>query len=199
MIQTLTIRGLAAITLCGLLVSTGCAPLIIGGAATAGLAVAQERTIGDAIDDTVIQARVKDKLLQASSNLFLRVSTEVLEGRVLLTGSVPTAQDRVEAVRLTWTVSGVREVLNELQVTERGGLADTLADARITTTLRFQIMGDRSVSDINYSIDTVNGIVYLIGIAQTQAELDRVLGYARNISGVKQVVSHVVLRNDPRR
>jgi osmotically-inducible protein OsmY len=185
--------GLAA------LATSGCAPVLIGGAATAGVAVAQERTVGDAIDDTIIQARVKDRLLQQSGNLFLRVGTEVLEGRVLLTGSVANPQDRVEAVRITWTVPGVREVLNEIQVAERGGVATALADARTTATLRFQLMGDRNIVDINYSIDTVNGIVYLMGIAQNQAELDRVVGYARNINGVRQVISHVVLRNDPRR
>jgi len=181
------------------LLSAGCAPVLIGGAATAGVAVAQERTVGDAIDDAVISARVKDRLLQQSGQLFLRVGTEVIEGRVLLTGSVRSAQDRVEAVRVAWTVPGVREVLNEIQVTDRGGIANSIADARLTTTLRLQMMGDRGIVDINYSIDTVNGIVYLMGIAQDQAELDRVIGYARNISGVRQVVSHVVLRNDPRR
>jgi osmotically-inducible protein OsmY len=190
---------LLSLGLAAALGASGCAPVLIGAAATAGVVIAQERTVGDAIDDTVIQARIKDRLLQQSSNLFLRVSTEVLEGRVLLTGSVASAQDRIEAVRVAWTVPGVREVFNEIQVSERVGIANTLADARTTATLRFQIMGDRNIVDINYSIDTVNGIVYLMGIAQNQAELDRVVGYARNISGVRQVISHVVLRNDPRR
>jgi osmotically-inducible protein OsmY len=190
---------LLSLALAGVLGLSGCAPVLIGGAATAGVAVAQERTVGDAIDDTIISARVKDRLLQQSGNLFLRVSTEVLEGRVLLTGSVPNPQDRVEAVRIAWTVPGVREVLNEIQVAERGGIAQSLADARTTGTLRYQLMSDRNIVDINYSIDTVNGIVYLMGIAQNQAELDRVVGYARNLNGVRQVISHVVLRNDPRR
>lgn len=181
------------------LLSAACVPLIIGGAATAGLAVAQERTFGDAIDDTVILARVKEGMLHSSNTMFLRVGIGVLEGRVLLTGSVREARDRVEAARLTWIVPGVREVLNEIQVTERGSIADSLTDARITTQLRFRLLGDREVVDINYTIETVNGIVYLIGIAQNQPELDRVTGYARNISGVKQVVNHVLLRNDPRR
>lgn len=190
---------LFSLGLAAALATGGCAPVLIGGAATAGVAVAQERTIGDAIDDTVIQARVKDRLLQQSGNLFLRVGTEVLEGRVLLTGSVANPQDRVEAVRIAWTVPGVREVLNEIQVAERGGIANALVDARITTTLRFQLMGDRAITDINYSIDTVNGVVYLMGIAQNKAEEDRIIGYARNINGVRQVVSHVVMRDDPRR
>lgn len=191
-------RALLAAGLCAAPLLSGCAPVILGGGAAVGLAAAQERTIGAAIDDTVLQARVKDAMLQ-KSNVFLRVGTEVLEGRVLLTGSVQNPEDRVEAVRLTWSVPGVREVLNEIQVAERGGIAANFADARITSTLRVQLMGDRNVRDINYSIDTVNGVVYLMGIAQDQAEMDRVIGYARNISGVKQVVNHAVLRDDPRR
>ncbi len=191
-------RAFLAAGICTAPLLSGCAPVILGGGAAVGIAAAQERTIGAAIDDTVLQARVKDAMLQ-KSNVFLRVGTEVLEGRVLLTGSVQNPEDRVEAVRLTWSVPGVREVLNEIQVAERGGIAANFADARITSTLRVQLMGDRNVRDINYSIDTVNGVVYLMGIAQDQAEMDRVVGYARNISGVKQVVNHAVLRDDPRR
>ncbi len=191
-------RALLAAGICVAPLLSGCAPVILGGGVAMGLAVAQERTVGAAIDDTVLQARITDALLQKSTVLLL-VGTEVLEGRVLLTGSVQNPEDRVEAVRVTWSVPGVREVLNEIQVAERGGIAANFADARITGTLRVQLMGDRNVRDINYSIDTVNGAVYLMGIAQNQAELDRVVGYARNISGVKRVVNHVLLRDDPRR
>lgn len=192
-------RVLLAVGVCAIPLLAGCAPVLLGGGAAVGVAVAQERTVGNAIDDAVIEARVKDAMLQKSGTLFLKVGTEVLEGRVLLTGVVQNPEDRVDAVRLAWSAPGVREVLNEIQVAERGGIASVFADARITSTLRVQLVGDRDVRDLNYSIDTVNGTIYLMGIAQNQTELDRVIGYARNISGVKQVVSHVVLRNDPRR
>jgi osmotically-inducible protein OsmY len=74
-----------------------------------------------------------------------------------------------------------------------------LNDARITAQLRFQILIDAEVADVNYSVDTVNGTVYLMGIAVDQAELDRVTDYARAISGVENVISHVRLSDDPRR
>ena len=130
------------------------------------------------------------------------MANEVLDGVQIIVNRMKSNPEEFFGDNNKWKwvfKETLREVLNEIQVSERGGLADTLADARITTSLRFQLMGDRNVTDINYSIDTVNGIVYLIGIAQDQAELDRVLNYARNISGVKQVVNHVVLKNDPRR
>ena len=83
-----------------MLALTACAaPGIVAGAATAGLAVAQERSIGTVSDDTAIELPIQPYLLQASDGLFIRVGIEVHEGRVLLTGIVPTPDDRVEAVR----------------------------------------------------------------------------------------------------
>jgi len=174
-------------------------PLIAGGVASVGIAAVQERSMGAAIDDAAIQVQIKRHLLEADDDLLVRVSSEVHEGRVLLTGVVPTPEDRVEAVRLAWQADGVLEVLNEIQVADRGGVVDYLRDVRITAQLRFQMLRDRDVSDVNFSVETVNGIVYLMGVARTEAELGKVTTHARNIGGVRKVVSHVRLSDDPRR
>lgn len=177
----------------------GCAGVVLGGAATTGVAIAQERTVGAAVDDAGIRFRVKDQLLDKSGDLFRNVAVESVEGRVLLTGIVATPEDRLEVARITWQIDGVREVFNELQVTNRGGIGNYLTDARIATQLRFKLMTDGDISSINYTIETINKIVYLIGIAQSQQELERVTGHARTISGVSQVVSYVILKDDKRR
>ena len=46
---------------------------------------------------------------------------------------------------------------------------------------------------------TVGGIIYLLGIAQNQDEINRVMEYARNLRYVRGVVSHVLLKDDPNR
>ena len=61
------------------------------------------------------------------------------------------------------------------------------------------ILFDKDIQSINYNIETINGSVYVIGIAQSQKELDQIINHARTITDVKKVVSHVVLKNDPRR
>jgi len=175
-----------------------CQSLLAGGAAVVGVAAVQERSVGAALDDATIQLLINQKLLETDEVLFLRVGIEVVEKRVLLTGSVLTPDDRVEAVRAAWQVDGVREVLNEIQIAERDALS-YLNDARITAQLRFQMLTDAEVADVNYSVDTVNSTVYLMGIAVDQAELNRVTDYARAISGVENVISHVRLADDPRR
>ena len=187
-------------TLLSLLALTACvAPGIVAGAATAGLAVAQERSIGAVIDDTAIELQIQHYLLQASDGLFIRVGVEVHEGRVLLTGIVPTPDDRVEAVRQAWQVNRVLEVINEVQVTNRAGITDYLRDVKITSQLRFQMLRDRDIFDVNYTVETVNGIVYLMGMAGSRPELDKVTTHARNIAGVQKVFSHVRLSGDDRR
>ena len=187
-------------TLLSSLALTACAaPGIVAGAATAGLAVAQERSIGTVIDDTAIELQIQHYLLQAGDDLFIRVGIEVHEGRVLLTGIVPTPDDRVEAVRQAWQANGVLEVINEVQVTNRAGITDYLRDAKITSQLRFQMLRDRDISDVNYTVETVNGIVYLMGIARSRPELDKVTTHARNIAGVQKVISHVRLSGGDRR
>lgn len=175
---------------------TGCsAPgVIVGAGATVGVAAAQERTVGQAVDDTTININISSRMLQKDEALFRRVDVTVHQGRVLLTGSVPEPDERVEAVRLAWQVNGVKEILNEIQVNDTSGVLDYAKDTWITTQLRTKILGDREISDINYTIETVNGTVYLLGVAQDETELQRVAGHARNIRGVAKVVSHVQVK-----
>ena len=173
------------------LVAPGCTSLAIGAAGTTAVAAAQERTIGDAIDDAIIHTGVNSQLLQADIDLFQHVGVKVVEGRVLLTGSVPTPDDRIEAVRLAWQAEGVKEVLNEVQVTDNSGIADIAADSWISVQVKTKLLFDRDIRAINYSIETVNGAVYMIGIARDAAELKRATNHARTIKGVRKVISHV--------
>jgi osmotically-inducible protein OsmY len=178
---------------------SGCSGLLLGAGASAGVAVAQERSIGAAVDDAGIEIQINEAMLKDSESLFRHVDVEVVEGRVLLTGNVAVADDRVKTARIAWKVEGVKEVLNELQVTNRGSIVDYLKDGKITAHLRLLLLQDREISDINFTVETVNGIVYLLGLAQSQAELDKLINHARNINGVTKVINHVRLKTDSRR
>ena len=183
--------------LCGL--AQGCVSLAVGGAAAGGVAAVEERSLGTQIDDRGLYLKINDKLLNKDAVLFRKVNVEVNEGRVLLTGNVTKPEDRVTAADLSWEVLGVKEVLNELVVTDRTELRDFPKDTWITTQLKTRLLGDSHVLQVNYSIETINGVIYLLGIAQSQDELDRVVNHARNISGVQKVVSYVRLKDDPKR
>lgn len=187
----------ALVALAGAL--SGCVGVAVTGGATAATAAAQERGFRGAVDDTVIRARINDLWLQHSAEMFQNVSLQVTEGRVLLTGKVKEPQMRLDAVRLAWQAEGVAEVINEIQVTSEGGVGSYTRDTVISSELKSRMLFDKQIASINYSVETVGQIVYLMGIAQNQSELDRVINHARNISYVRRVVSHVKLKDDPTR
>ena len=177
----------------------GCADVIIGAATTTGLAVAEERTVGDAVKDLTIQAELNHLFFKDDLDLYNDVSISVMEGRVLLKGSVPTHEDRIRAGWVARQAARAEEVINELQVTGEGGLLDYAQDRWISMKLRTRLLLDLDVLSVNYDIETVNGTVYLFGIAQDEDELEQVKAHARSVGGVERVVSHVIMKDDPRR
>lgn len=180
------LSGLCALSLLG-----GCGPLVLGGAAVGATVVAQERPVTAAVDDTVIQGKIDKALFEYDKTIFQRVDISVVEGRVLFTGVVPEPKDRLDAARLAWQVDGVREVINEIEVKDTSTLTDAARDSWISAKLRSKITFDSQVRSINYTIDTVNRTVYLMGVAQSQTELDRVIGHARQVDYVRRVVPYV--------
>jgi osmotically-inducible protein OsmY len=174
---------------------SGCIPIILGGAAAGGGYVAgQERGVVTTAKDTGIKATIKDKFFRYSSDMSDQIDTTVWEGEVLLTGAVSNPEWRDEASRLAWQAEGVKAVHNEIEVRAANSLWDDTKDSWITTRLRSGITLDSKIRSLNYTVETVNGVVYLMGAARTQGEADLVTDYARNIPNVRRVVSFVHVR-----
>ncbi len=179
---------------------SGCAATVVGAGASAGVAAAEERGIDGAIDDLKIRTEINHLWFQKDVEMYRKVTLNISEGRVMLTGVVPTDAARADAVRLSWQVSGVKEVLNEIKVLPAGESGwDQANDLWIQNKLKARLLTDGDVKNINYIIDVTDSVVYLLGIAQSSAELDRVIAHARDTSGVRRVISHVRLKTDPKR
>ena len=82
---------------------------------------------------------------------------------------------------------GVRQVYNDLQIGD-DSLVDPARDRWITTKLRGRVLADAGIFDVNYSITTVAGTIHLIGVAQDQAEIDRVVAHASDIAQVRRIL-----------
>ena len=162
-------------------------------------ACAQNRTLGEGIDDVGADLNLKRQLLFDKELTTGDVDLTVFEGRLLLTGTVPTQADYEGLLSRARTVSGVREVIDELRIgtkTTRGQEArDTLIDQKLSLAMRT----DNGIYRDNYQIKVSQGTVYLLGVAQGPNELRRVTDQASTIDGVENVVSHVVFVGDPRR
>ena len=181
-------------------VLSGCAPAVLAGTgAVLTRSVMQERSTTDALQDVEAKVSLKKALLKESSGLFKDVAVDVTEGRVLLTGSVPSRDAKVAATRIAWATPGVSAVTDELTVAEDSGAVAYVEDAWISNRLRLALLRDTRVSGVNYNVETVDKVVHLTGVARSRGELKRVIDHAAGTPGVVRVVSHVLTIDDPRR
>jgi len=162
---------------------------------------AQERGIQGGIDDAGIRLGINGLWFEHDEEMYRKITLSISEGRVLLTGHAVSEKMMFDAVRLAWKAKGVKEVINEVQVQgeDDAGIGTFFRDMWINTRLKAKLAFDDSVTSINYSIDTVSGIVYLFGIARDMEELRRVTNHAKDTEYVRRVVNHVWLKGDPRR
>lgn len=189
----------ALLLVCASALLSGCTAvgMAAGAGAAVGIAAAREGGVTSAANDVRIKALISDKWFKYNIETFAKLNLTVDQGRVLITGVVQNPEDRVEAVRLAWQVEGVTQVINEIRVADSEGVQGYVRDTWITTRLRTALTFDRAVQSINYSIETVQGTVYLMGIAQNRAEIDHVIETARTIPHVKQVISYVKMAGEP--
>lgn len=176
---------LAVATLIGAL--SGCAPLLIGGAAVGGaLVYADRRTSGAQLEDQAIELKAGPRIREAIGDRG-RVGITSFNRTVLLTGEVPTDADKAAAEAAIAKLENVRATLNELVVAPNSSLVDRSNDALITSKVKASYVDAKDIFAGAYKVVTERGVVYLMGRV-TEREADRGVAIARGVSGVTKVV-----------
>ena len=177
---------------------SGCASAVIGVGTAAVAASTTEKGLSTSVADTQIHAKLTDRFVKTDFSLVTAVDITVNDGAVLMTGKVKTPEEKILATRLAWEIFGVREVVNELQVTDTSSIKDIAKDLAASATLRTKLITDGNISSLNFSIDVVNGTVYLSGVAANAEEMNQVVAHARDIRFTQQVVNYITLQSDKR-
>ncbi|MBL9033475.1 MAG: BON domain-containing protein [Rhodospirillaceae bacterium] len=179
--------------------AAGCSPIgtAIGAAAfTADLAT-QERGLYQGLDDNAMWIAINGRFAAYDAKVLQQVHLQVQEGRVLLTGHVQKPEHRLAAVRAAWATAGVREVINQVKIAPDRGMGTVAQDEFLARRVWLKLFADRAVRANNYSIECIDSVVYLIGVGQDQAELQRAIDHARDVPYVRNVESYVRLKGDP--
>ena len=174
----------------------GCSPagILASGGAT-GMVVAEgDRSLGTVVDDATLKINIAAKFINSSDNLFVDVSTSVLEGRVLLTGLVDNQEIRIDAVRKVWEVDGVNEVINEIQIGNRESLKEYAQDVWITTQVRGLAAKTVGLRSIAYNYETIKGKVYIVGVTSRPEQLEAIIDVAKTVKGVTEIVNYVIVK-----
>ncbi len=174
----------------------GCSPanILATGSGGAMVIAEGERSMGSVIDDATIKVNIAAKFINSQDNLFVNVSTTVLDGRVLLTGLVDNQEIRIDAVRKVWEVEGVKEVINEIQVGNRASLKEYANDLWINTQAKGLAAKAVGLRVVGYNFETIQGKVYIAGITSKPDQLEDLINAIKTIKGVKEIVNYVIVK-----
>lgn len=177
---------------------SGCVGAVAGVGAAAVAAGTTEKGLGTSISDTAIKAKISDGFVKNNIRFLSEVGVSVNEGSVLLTGKVNNPEDKIKITRIAWDVRGVVEVINEIEIQDKSSLKDIAKDIAAAAQLRGRLIADADISSINYSIDVVNGTVFLTGIARSTEEMGRVIDHARSLRFATEVINYIRVSEEDR-
>ena len=178
---------------------TGCVGYSSTGVLGTGVSIAIDpRTIGTQIDDSIMQKNLRTKLVLMNKGYFLSVKSQVLDGRIIITGSVKTIEEKLQITKLAWEIKGARSVKNDLQIKDKFNFTQSAKDILITSQLRAAMIGSKKIKAVNYNIDTYKKNIYIYGIAQNDEERDEVIKEAKQILDVEDVIVSIFLVEDLR-
>lgn len=168
---------------------SGCAPVLVGGAAiTSATVMTDRRTTGSIVDDEVLEKRVRYEIGEVIGHDKHHIAVTSYEGKVLLTGEVLTSLDKERAQAIATKSVGVNTVINELAVMDPSSVTTLLSDSMLATKVRSAIIGTENISLNHMKVTVQRGIVYLMGIV-TPEEAKLASKVAAGVNGVQQVVT----------
>ena len=154
------------------------------------------RTIGMQIDDTIMQKNLSARLALADKKYFLSIQSEVLDGRIFLSGKVEEPEEKIKITKMAWETNGVRSVKNAITIKDQSNFKSTAKDILITSQLRTALVLNKKTKARNYTLETVNKNIYIFGIAMDDEERREVLNEADKIYDVKEVIPSIYLASE---
>ena len=154
------------------------------------------RTIGMQIDDTIMQKNLSARLALADKKYFLSIQSEVLDGRIFLSGKVDEPEEKIKITKMAWETTGVRSVKNAITIKGQTNFKSTAKDILITSQLRTALILNKVTKSRNYTLETVNRNIYIFGIAMDDKEKKEVINEANKIYDVEEVIPSIYLASE---
>ena len=176
-----------------------CAAPIIGGvSAIAFSSSAQEKGLGTSISDKVIFVKLRNAIFDWDPSVSENVSLSVNNGSILVTGKLKNIDTKVKMTKIIWEINGVNEVNNKVQISETNNLKHIAKDLASLGEIKAKLMASKEVNSLNFSIDVVNNIAYISGIASSEEEISIVTQIAQEAKFIEEVQNFVKLNKDRR-
>ena len=176
-----------------------CAAPIIGGVgAVAFSSSAQEKGLGTSINDKVIYVKLRNTIYDWDPTVSEKISISVDNGSILVTGQLKDINTKIKLTKIIWQVNGVKEVNNKVQISETNNLKNIAKDLASLGEIRARLMASKKLNSLNFSIDVVNNVAYISGIASSEEEISIVTQIAQEARFIKEVQNFVKVNKDKR-
>ena len=154
------------------------------------------RTIGMQIDDTIMQKNLSARLALTDKSYFLSIQSEVIDGRIFLSGKVNQPEEKIKITKIAWETKGVRSVKNAITIKGQSNFKGAAKDILITSQLRTALILNKKTKSRNYTLETVNKNIYIFGIAMDSQEKEEVINEANKIYDVNEVFPSIYLASE---
>jgi osmotically-inducible protein OsmY len=154
------------------------------------------RTIGMQIDDTIMQKNLSTRLTLTNKKYFITIQSEVLDGRIFLSGKVDEPEEKIKITKMAWETKGVRSVKNAITIKGQSNFKNTAKDVLITSQLRTALIFNKKTKARNYTLETINKKIYIFGIAMNEEEKKQVINEANKIYNVEEIFPSIYLATE---
>ena len=154
------------------------------------------RTIGMQIDDTIMQKNLNARIALTEKKYFLTIQSEVIDGRIFLSGKVDEPEEKIKITKMAWETKGVRSVKNAISIRGQSNFKSTTKDILITSQLRSALIFNKKTKARNYTLETINKNIYIFGIAMDKEEKKEVINEANKIYDIESVIPSIYLASE---
>ena len=154
------------------------------------------RTLGTQIDDSIMQKNLSARLVLTEKKYLLKISVKVLDGRIFLRGKVKRLEEKLLITKMAWETKGARSVKNNIVIASKFSFKNFSKDTLISSQLRTAFIINKNIKSANFNIETINQKIFIFGIAYDESEKKEIIQEAKQISGVKEIITSILMVKD---
>ncbi len=153
-----------------------------------GSASTSSRGLSGTVEDTYLMSKIVSKITLMKLSNFSDITVSVNNSKVLLAGNIENQEKRLELIRKVWWIDGVKEVYNELEIGPKISFSEKTEDFIFEVKIENRLLLEPGIFSNNYSVDVVNGKVYVIGISSNIEEKTKIENFLNSMNDIKKLV-----------
>ena len=160
----------------------GTAGSLVGSASTS------TRGFSGTVEDTYLMSKIVSKITLMKLSNFSNITVSVVNGKVLLAGNIQNQEKRLELIKRVWWIDGVKEVYNELEIGPQISFSEKTEDFIFEVKINNRLLLEPGIFSNNYSVNVVNGNVYVMGISSNIEEKTKIENFLKNMNDIKKLI-----------